>query len=108
MTHETTIKQLVNHINNGQCTLCIKMGWKKDCPFENIPEVKQMDYKEEDNFFRKHFDELDGKCKEYLGNKLSTNIKIENKKIETTKEGSNFLNMFFNDLQNFLPKMNKV
>lgn len=104
MTHETTIKQLVNHINNGQCTLCIKMGWKKDCPFENIPEVKQMDYKEEDNFFRKHFDELDGKCKEYLGNKLSTNIKIEKQKIETTEEGSNFLNMFFNDLQNFVPK----
>lgn len=108
MTHETTIKQLVNHINNGQCTLCIKMGWKKDCPFENIPEVKQMDYKEEDNFFRKHFDELDEKCKEYLSNKLSTNIKIDNQKIVTTKEGSNFLNMFFNDLQNFLPKMNKV
>ena len=108
MTHETTIKQLVNHINNGQCTLCTKMGWKKDCPFENIPEVKQMDYKEEDNFFRKHFDELEGKCKEYLSNKLSTNIKIENQKIETTEEGSNFLNMFFNDLQNFLPKMNKV
>ena len=107
MTHETTIKQLVIHINNGQCTLCIKMGWKNDCPFENIPEVKQMDYKE-DNFFRKHFDELDEKCKEYLSNKLSTNIKIENQKIETTKEGSNFLNMFFNDLQNFLPKMNKV
>lgn len=108
MTHETTIKQLVNHINNGQCSLCIKMGWKKDCPFENIPEVKQMDYKEEDNFFRKNFDELDEKCKEYLSNRLSTNIKIENQKIETTEEGSNFLNMFFNDLQNFVPKMNKV
>ena len=104
MTHETTIKQLVNHINNGQCTLCITMGWKKDCPFENIPEVKQMDYKEEDIFFRKHFDELDEKCKEYLSNKLSTNIKIEKQKIETTEEGSNFLNKFFNDLQNFVPK----
>jgi hypothetical protein len=21
------------------------MDWKKDCPFENIPEVKQMNYK---------------------------------------------------------------
>ena len=104
MTQEIIVKQVVNHINNGQCTLCIKMGWKKDCPFENIPGVKQMDYEEEDNFFRKHFDELDGKCKEYLSNKLSTNIKVENQKIETTEEGSNFLNMFFNDLQNFLPK----
>jgi hypothetical protein len=84
------------------------MGWKKDCPFENIPGVKQMDYEEEDNFFRKHFDELEGKCKECLSNKLSTNIKFENQKIETTEEGSNFLNMFFNDLQNFLPKMNKI
>ena len=85
MTQEIIVKQIVNHIINGQCTLCIKMGWKKDCPFENIPEVKQMDYKEEDTFYEKHFDDLDGKCKKYLRNKLSTNIKIENQKIETEK-----------------------
>ena len=53
---------------------------------ENIPEVKQMDYKEEDNFFRKHFDELDEKCKEYLSNKLSTNITISINKIETADD----------------------
>lgn len=101
MTQEIIIKQLVNHINNGQCTLCIKMGWKKDCPFENIPGVKQMDYEEEDKFFRKHFDELDGKCKEYLTNKLSTNIKIDNQKIETTEEGDKFFSALFTNLENY-------
>lgn len=85
---------------DDECTCCIKMGWKKDCPFENIPEVKQMDYKEEDKFYEKHFDELDGKCKKYLRNKLSTNIKIENKKIETTEEGDKFFSALFTNLEN--------
>lgn len=104
MTHETIIKQIINHIDNGQCTLCIKQGWKKNCPFENIPEVQEMDYEEEDKFFSKHFENNNKICKDYLQEKLTTNIKIEDKKIETTEEGSNFFNIFFQDLQNFLPK----
>lgn len=104
MTHETIIKQIINHIDNGQCTLCIKQGWKKNCPFENISEVQEMDYEEEDKFFSKHFENNNKICKDYLQEKLTTNIKIEDKKIETTEEGSNFFNIFFQDLQNFLPK----
>ena len=109
MNQENIFNNIIKHMtSDADCRICKMMNWAKDCPFENIPEVEKMNHEEKDKFYEKHFDELDGKCKEYLDNKLSTNIKIENQKIETTEEGSNFLNMFFNDLQNFLPKMNKV
>ena len=61
------------------------IGQEKDCPWK----------KEE------AFENNDKRCKDYLGNKLSTNIKIENQKIETTEEGDKFFTTLFANLENY-------
>ena len=100
MNQENIFNNIIKHMtSDADCRICKMMNWAKDCPFENIPEVEKMNHEEKDKFYEKHFDELDGKCKEYLGNKLSTNIKIENQKIETTEEGDKFFSALFTNLE---------
>lgn len=102
MNQENIFNNIIKHMtSDADCRICKMMNWAKDCPFENIPEVEKMNHEEEVNFFRKHFDELEEKCKEYLSNKLSTNIKVENQKIETTEEGDKFFSALFTNLDNY-------
>lgn len=102
MNQEIIFNNIIKHMtSDADCRICKMMNWAKDCPWGNIPEVEKMNHEEKDKFYEKHFDELDGKCKEYLSNKLSTNIKIENQKIETTEEGDKFFSALFTNLENY-------
>lgn len=86
MNQESIFKEIINHVNmDTDCTICRCMNWEKDCPWK----------KEE------AFENNDKRCKDYLGNKLSTNIKIENQKIETTEEGDKFFTTLFANLENY-------
>ena len=86
MVQESIFKEIINHVRmDTDCTICRCMNWEKDCPWN-----------EEDAF-----ENNDKRCKDYLGNKLSTNIKIENQKIETTEEGDKFFSALFTNLENY-------
>lgn len=86
MNQESIFKEIINHMNmDTDCTICRCMNWENDCPWK----------KEE------AFENNDKRCKDYLSNKLSTNIKIENQKIETTEEGDKFFTTLFANLENY-------
>lgn len=99
MNQEKVIDEITNHIRNGECDLCIKMGWSINCPWNTIPDELTCD--EEDEYVNEHIEELIQGCKTYLGNKLSTHISIRNNKIETTEDGTKFITEFFTHLDKF-------
>ena len=86
MNQENIFNNIIKHMtSDADCRICKMLNWEKDCP-----------WKEEEAF-----ENNDKRCKEYLGNRLSTNIKIENQKIETTEEGDKFFSTLFTTLENY-------
>lgn len=87
MNQENIFNNIIKHMtSDADCRICKMMNWEKDCPWKEEEEA---------------FENNDKRCKDYLGNRLSTNIKIENQKIETTEEGDKFFSTLFTNLENY-------
>ena len=99
MKQEQILNQFANHIWKGDCSLCRKMKWNKDCPWDKIEET---DEEKREKYMDENFDLLEKSCNNLLLTKLSENITVSENKIEaTTNEGEKFLSEFFTNLDNF-------
>ena len=85
-----------NWINQRLQTIEMRKELTDEWKARGIEQEKDCPWKKEEAF-----ENNDKRCKDYLGNKLSTNIKIENQKIETTEEGDKFFTTLFANLENY-------
>ena len=85
-----------NWINQRLQTIEMRKELTDEWKARGIEQENDCPWKKEEAF-----ENNDKRCKDYLSNKLSTNIKIENQKIETTEEGDKFFTTLFANLENY-------